>query len=79
MALDIHDPETERLVRRLAEREGISPDEAVKRAVGNELRRDAEKLSLRERIRPIQERIASYPSTGLEADTAFYDEISGDA
>ena len=79
MALDIQDPETERLVRTLAERDGIPPAEAVKRAVSNELLRDAEKLSLRERIRPIQERIASYPPTGLEADKAFYDELSGDA
>ncbi|WP_292499439.1 type II toxin-antitoxin system VapB family antitoxin [Methylobacterium sp.] len=79
MALHIRDPEADRLVRMLAERKGIALTDAIKLAVGNELRRDAEKLSLRERIRPIQERIASYPPTGLEADKAFYDEISGDA
>lgn len=79
MALHIRDPETDRLVRMLAERKGLALTDAIKLAVGNELRRDAETPSLRERIRPIQERIASYPPTGLEADKAFYDEISGDA
>lgn len=79
MALHIRDPETDRLVRTLAERKGIALTEAIKLAVGNELQRDDAMPSLRERIRPIQERIASYPPTGLEADKAFYDELSGDA
>jgi hypothetical protein len=34
-------------------------------------------LPLKERIRPLQERIAAYPSTGLEADKAFFDALSG--
>ena len=79
MALHIRDPEADRLVRMRAERKGTALTDALKLAVGNALRRDAETLSLRERIRPIQERIASYPPTGLEADKAVYDEISGDA
>jgi antitoxin VapB len=79
MALHIRDPETDRLVRALAEQKGIALTDAIKLAVGNELRRETEKTSLRDRIRPIQERIASYPPTGLEADKAFYDELSGDA
>lgn len=78
MSLDIHDPGTERLVLTLAERQGVSPDEAIKLAVGNELRREDEKLSLWERIRPIRERIAASPPTGLVAYKAFYDQLSGD-
>jgi antitoxin VapB len=35
-------------------------------------------VPLRERIRDIQDRIAAYPDTGLEADKAFFDELSGD-
>ena len=31
-----------------------------------------------ERIRDIQERVAAYPKTGLKADKAFYDWLSGD-
>jgi antitoxin VapB len=36
-------------------------------------------MPLRERLRPLQERVVSRPSTGLEADKAFHDELSGDA
>jgi antitoxin VapB len=38
-----------------------------------------EALPLRERLRPLQERVLSRPATGLEADKAFYDELSGNA
>ena len=79
MSLDIHDPETEQLVQTLAARRGLSSDEAIKLAVGNELQREDETLSLWERIRPIREGIAASPPTGLAADKAFYDQLSGDA
>ena len=79
MARHIPAPEADRLVRTLAEQNGIALIEAIKLAVGNELQPNAEKLSLRERIRPIRARIASNPPTGLEADKAFYDALSGDA
>ncbi len=78
MALHIRDEETDRLVRALAERKRIPLTQAVKLAVGNELRREDEKLSLWERLKPIRDRIAESPLTGLEADKAFYDELSGD-
>jgi len=77
MSLDIHDPETEQLVHTLAARRGLSSDEAIKLAVGNELRREAETQSLWKRIRPIQDRVLSRPATGLDADKAFYDALSG--
>jgi antitoxin VapB len=31
---------------------------------------------LRERLRPLQSRILARPTTGREADKAFYDELS---
>jgi antitoxin VapB len=34
--------------------------------------------TLAERLRPLQDRIARRPSTGLEADKAFYDWLNGD-
>ncbi|GJD95735.1 type II toxin-antitoxin system VapB family antitoxin [Methylobacterium iners] len=79
MALHIRDQETDRLVRKLAERKRIPLTEAVKLAVGNELRREDEKLTLWERLKPIHDRINARPDTGLKADKAFYDELSGDA
>lgn len=62
MALHIRDEETDRLVRMLA--------------VGNELRREDEKLSLWERLKPLRDRINSRPDTGLEADKAYYDSLN---
>ncbi|OWJ68642.1 type II toxin-antitoxin system VapB family antitoxin [Inquilinus limosus] len=79
MPLSIRDEHTDRLVRELAARKKIGLTEAVRLAVENELRR-AEKITpLRERLRPIQDRIAARPATGFEADKAFYDDLSGDA
>ena len=76
MALHIRDEETDRLVRALAERKRIPLTQAVKLAVGNELRREDEKLSLWERLKPIRDRINSRPDTGLKADKAFYDSLN---
>jgi antitoxin VapB len=41
MAFHIHDPETDRLVRELARREGVGLTETVKRAVEDALKRRA--------------------------------------
>ena len=74
MALHIRDAKADRLVRQLAAMKKIGLTEAVILAVENEVKR----APLAERIRPIQDRIASWPSTGLVADKAFYDELSGE-
>jgi antitoxin VapB len=78
MPLNIRSDEVNRLAEMLAARTRQNKTEAVKQALQNELRRIDEKRPLSERIRPIQERIAARPSTGLEADKAFFDELSGD-
>ena len=78
MPLSIRDEVTDRLVRKLAKQKGLGLTEAVRLAVENELRRDEEAIPLRRRLRPLQNRIAARPATGLEADKAFYDELSGD-
>jgi len=51
----------------------------VRIALENELRRLDEAVPLRNRLRPLQQRVLSRPATGLEADKAFYDELSGNA
>lgn len=51
----------------------------MRKALENELARIEAAQSLAERIQPILDRIAKRPGTGLEADKAFYDELSGDA
>lgn len=81
MALSIKDPETERLVRTLAERRKTGVTGAIKLAVDNELKRDdadreagiARKLAA---IRDIQKKIAALPvlMTDEEVDRWMYDE-----
>jgi antitoxin VapB len=53
MALNIKDPETERFVRTLARRRGLTLTEAVRQAVENELEKDA--MSEEEKMRRIAE------------------------
>jgi antitoxin VapB len=48
-------------------------------ALENELRRLDEAVPLCERVRSLQDRVLSRPTTGLVADKAFYDELSGNA
>ena len=79
MAFHVRDPETDALVRKLARQKGVGITEAVKLAVDAELRREATvKPPLRDRIRAIQDEVRSWPDTGLKADKAFFDELSGD-
>jgi antitoxin VapB len=79
MAFHIRDPRTDKAVRQLAARKGVSMTEAVREAVESELSKlEEDKRPMIERIRDIQERVAAYPKTGLKADKAFYDWLSGD-
>jgi len=76
--LNIRSEEVNRLADRLAARTRRSKTEAVKRALESELRRVEEGVPLRERLRPLQDRILARPATGLEADKAFYDDLSNE-
>jgi antitoxin VapB len=78
MPLNIRNEDVNRLATKLARRTRTNKTEAVKLALENELRRMDEKIPLKERLRPLLEKARSYPPTGLEADKAFYDELSGD-
>ena len=55
----------------------MNKTDVVRTALENELRRLDEATPLRERLRPLQNRVLRRPATGLEADKAFYDELSG--
>ena len=78
MPLNIRDEKVNALAGELAARKHISKTDAVKLALQNELRRENEKLPLRERLRPLQQQVKALPETGLEADKAFFDALSGD-
>ena len=79
MAIHIRGPEADRAVRELAAALGVSLTEAIRVSAENEMKRvAAARRPLRERIKRIQDHIASFEPTGLKADKAFYDELSGD-
>lgn len=78
MTFYIKDPATDRAVRRLAKLKGKTLTETIREAVEKEYTALDRKLPLRERLRPLQERVAKVPRTGKAADKAFYDEMSGD-
>jgi antitoxin VapB len=66
------------LAAKLAAIRHCTKTEAVRQALENELARIESEKTLAERLRPIQDRIATRPATGLEADKAFFDELSGE-
>ena len=78
MPLNIRSETVNRLADQLARRKQVNKTEAVRIALENELRSTDTKLSLRERIKPLQDRVMSRPNTGLEADKAFYDSLYED-
>jgi antitoxin VapB len=65
-------------VRRLAKLKGKTLTETIREAVEKEYAEVGARRPLREQLDEITERLKKYPRTGLEADKAFYDELSGD-
>lgn len=79
MAFHVRDPETDALVRELAEKTRLGITEAVKLAATEALaareKARAEKLA---RMDAILAKFDAMPRTGLKADKAFMDMINGD-
>ena len=65
-------------MRELARCRGVGLTEAVKQAVGAELERARLEPTMMEKIRDLQDEMASWPSSGLKADKAFFDSLSGE-
>lgn len=84
MTIYIKDPATDKAVRELARLRGLSLTEAIREAVENALAHEAaqQKPETREfrmdKLRKLQAELANYPRTGLKADKAFYDWLSGE-
>lgn len=79
MPLNIRNEAVNQLAEKLAAQTHKSKTEAVRTALENELRRLDEAVPLRQRLRPLQDRVLKRPATGLEADKEFYDELSGES
>ncbi len=78
MPLYIRDDITARLVAELAKQRGITKQDAVKLAVKAELDRAKEAIPLRDRFAALRAAHPVPPPTGLLADKAFFDELSGE-
>jgi antitoxin VapB len=79
MAFHVRDPLTDAAVRELASVKGLTLTEAIRQAVQHELQRlEQAKKPLSQRVDALQSRIEAFGRTGLEADKAFYDDLSGD-
>ena len=79
MAFHVRDPLTDAAVRELANLSGLTLTEAIRQAVQHELQRlERAKKPLSLRIGAIQSRMEALGRTGLEADKAFYDDLSGE-
>ena len=76
--LQIRNRRVVELAARLAANRRTTKTEAVLRALENELARIEGEKSLAERLKPLRERLAAVPRTGLKADKDFYDDLSGD-
>ncbi|HBK08783.1 MAG TPA: transcription factor [Acetobacteraceae bacterium] len=77
MPLFIKDDTTADLVAQLARQRGISKQDAVKLAVKAELSRMARAVPLRDRFAALRAAHKLPPPTGLAADKAYFDELSG--
>ena len=76
MPLNIRDEVVNQLAEKLAARKRTNKTGAVRTALESELRRLDEAIPLRERLRPLQERVMSRPTTGLEADTVCWGAVA---
>jgi antitoxin VapB len=77
MAFHIRDPKTDRLARELADLQGGGITEAVRSALETKLAEARRRIPLMQRIKDITDEINAAPKTGLKADKAFFDALSG--
>ncbi len=77
MTFYVKDPATDEAVRRLAKLKNKTLTETIREAVEKELRKER-RGTLPQRLDAIAQRLSKFPRSGLEADKAFFDELSGD-
>lgn len=78
MPLYIRDDLTADLVARLAKERGMTKQDAVRMAVQAELDRARDAKPVSERMREWRAAHPLPPPTGLAADKAFFDDLSGE-
>ncbi|MFY7962201.1 MAG: type II toxin-antitoxin system VapB family antitoxin [Elsteraceae bacterium] len=78
MPLNIRSEVVNQLAAEVAARRRVNKTEAVKLALESELDRLDQAVPLRDRVRALQQRVLARPPTELDADKAYYDDLSGD-
>lgn len=79
MAFSVKDEATDAAVRRLARLKNKTLTDTIRDAVEQEYQRSRAAVPLVERLKPLTERYRAFPPSPLQADKAFFDELSGDA
>jgi antitoxin VapB len=79
MTFYVKDPATDKAVRRLAKLKGKTLTETIRDAVEKEYRSSKETKSVAEKLDELAEKFSVLPRSGLQADKAFFDDLSGDA
>ena len=78
MAFSVKNRAADAAVRRLARLKKKSLTDTIQEAVENELRRIQSLTPLESRLAELANRYRAFPSTGRQADKAFFDDLSGD-
>ena len=79
MAFSVKSKTADAAVRRLAKLKNKSLTVTIQEAVENEWRRAQAQVPLVDRLAAIAGRYRAFPPSGLAADKAFFDDLSGDA
>ena len=79
MGISIKSEEVEALARKLAKQNGLGVTAVIHKALKELDAQSRQEPSLWEKSAPLRARIAAMPDTGLKADRAFYDDLSGEA
>ncbi len=79
MAFSVKSKAADAAVRRLAKLKNKSLTDTIQEAVENEWRRAQAQAPLVDRLAAIAERYRAFHPTGLPADKAFFDDLSGEA
>jgi antitoxin VapB len=78
MTFYVKDPATDKAVRRLAKLKGKTLTETIREAVEKEYASSKDTKGVAEMLDELAERFSAFPRSGLQADKAFFDELSGD-
>ena len=78
MTFYVKDPATDKAVRKLAKLKGKTLTDTIREAVEKEYASSKDTKSVAEKLDELADRFSTFPRSGLQADKAFFDELSGD-